>query len=184
YQYVGIYPGGTNVYHGRITDNVDANITAITHIPRARLIITVRLEAALLRNSQYTSDRAFRVSEASNQPLDGNIYEGNSYTAIYPSAYMDLDGNVHPWTEESAQNPELSRLVMRSVNIYTFAPDGYDPYFSANFSVTKEIGNHASVSFFANNFTNSRKYVTSRATGVSAIFTPNFYYGITCRLKF
>ena len=184
YQYVGIYPGGTNVYNGRITDNVDANITAITHIPRARLIITVRLEAALLRNSQYTSDRAFRVSEASNQPLDGNIYEGNSYTAIYPSAYMDLDGNVHPWTEESAQNPELSRLVMRSVNIYTFAPDGYDPYFSANFSVTKEIGNHASVSFFANNFTNSRKYVTSRATGVSAIFTPNFYYGITCRLKF
>jgi len=184
YQYVGIYPGGTTVYNGRITDNIDANITAITHLPRARLVITVRLEAALLRNSRYTSDRAFRVGDASNEPLGGSIYEGNSYTAIYPSAYMDLDGNVHPWTEESARNPELARLVLRSVNIYTFAPDGYNPYFSANFSVTKEIGNHASVSFFANNFTNSRRYVTSRATGVSAIFTPNFYYGITCRIKF
>ena len=49
--------------------------------------------------------------------------------------------------------------------------------------VTKEIGNHVSLSFFANNFTNARQYVTSRATGVSAIFTPNFYYGITCRIK-
>ena len=184
YQYVGIYPGGTNVYNGRITDNVDANITSITHFPRARLIITVRLEAALLRNSRYTSDRAFRVGESSNEPREGSIYDGNSYTAVYPSAYMDLDGRVHPWTDESAQNPELSRLVLRSVNIYTFAQDGYSPYFSANFSVTKEIGNHASVSFFANNFTNARKYVTSRATGVSAIFTPNFYYGITCRIKF
>ena len=183
YQYVGIYPGGTNVYNGRITDNVDANITAITHIPRVRLVITVRLEAALLRNARYTSDRAFRVSSSSTQPQGGSIYDGNSYTAVYPSAYMDLEGTVHPWTEESARDPELSRLILRSVNIYTFAQDGYDPYFSANFSVTKEVGKHASVSFFANNFTNARHFVTSRATGVSAIFTPNFYYGITCRIK-
>ena len=184
YQYVGIYPGGTNVYNGRKTDNLDANLTAITHIPRARLVITIRLEAALLRNSQNTSDRAFKVADTSNRPVEGSIYEGNSYTAIYPSAYMDLDGQIHPWTEESAQNPELARLILRSGNIYTFAQDGYNPYFSANISITKELGKHASFSFFANNFTNSRQYVTSRATGVSAIFTPNFYYGLTCRLKF
>ena len=96
---------------------------------------------------------------------------------------MDLNGVVRPWTEESAANPDLQRLILRSGNIYTFAPDGYDPYFSANLSVTKEIGKHVSFSFFANNFTNSRRFVTSRATGVSAIFTPNFYYGLTCRIK-
>ena len=50
--------------------------------------------------------------------------------------------------------------------------------------VTKEIGEHVSLSFFANNFTNSRPYVKSLATGVGAIFTPAFYYGLTCRLKF
>ena len=183
YQYVGIYRGGTNVYDGRRTDNVDANLTAITHIPRARLVVTLRLEAALLRNSQYTSRRAFTVGADSNTPTGGNIYDGNSYTAIYPEAYMDLDGTVHPWTAESAQAPELARLILRSGNIYTFAPDGYDPYFSANLSVTKEIGSHVSLSFFANNFTNARRFVTSRATGVSAIFTPNFYYGLTCRIK-
>ena len=183
YQYVGIYRGGTNVYDGRKADNVDANLTAITHIPRAQLIITLRLEAALLRNSQYTSRRAFTVDAATNTPTGGNIYDGNSYTAVYPEAYMDLNGVVRPWTEESAANPDLQRLILRSGNIYTFAPDGYDPYFSANLSVTKEIGKHVSFSFFANNFTNSRRFVTSRATGVSAIFTPNFYYGLTCRIK-
>jgi hypothetical protein len=55
---------------------------------------------------------------------------------------------------------------------------------SANLSITKEIGDHVSLSFFANNFTNSRPYVKSLATGVGAIFTPAFYYGLTCRLKF
>jgi outer membrane receptor protein involved in Fe transport len=146
-------------------------------------VITIRLEAALLRRSQYTSSRAFTVDAASNTPTGGNIYDGNSYTAVYPQAYMDLNGVVRPWAEESAANPDLQRLILRSGNMYTFAPDGYDPYFSANLSVTKEIGKHVSLSFFANNFTNSRRFVTSYATGVSAIFTPNFYYGLTCRIK-
>ena len=183
YQYAGIYYGGTNVYDGRRTDNLDANLTAITHIPRARLILTFRVEATLLRNARYTSSRAFTVGADSSVPTGGNIYDGNSYTAVYPDAYIDLDGTVHPWTAASAQDPDLARLILRSGNIYTFAQDGYDPYLSANFSVTKEIGDHVSISFFANNFTNARRYVTSRATGVSAIFTPDFYYGLTCRIK-
>ena len=55
---------------------------------------------------------------------------------------------------------------------------------SANLSITKEIGDHVSLSFFANNFTNSRPYVVSMATGVGTILTPDFYYGLTCRFKF
>ncbi len=184
YQYAGIYNGGTNVYDGRVTDNLDANLTAITRIPRARLIVTVRLEATFLRNARYTSSRAFTVGADSSAPTGGNIYDGNSYTAVYPNAYIDLDGAVHPWTAESAANPDLARLIIRSGNIYTFAQDGYAPWCSANISVTKEIGDHVSLSFFANNFTNARRFVTSRATGVSAIFTPSFYYGLTCRIKF
>ena len=97
---------------------------------------------------------------------------------------MDLEGNVHPFTDEQAADPDFASLILKSANAYTFALDGYGPYMSANLSVTKEIGDHVSLSFFANNFTNSRPYVKSLATGVGAIFTPAFYYGLTCRLKF
>lgn len=189
YQYVGIYAGGNSVINGKVTDNIDANLTAITHIPQARLIVTVRLEASLMKHSRNLSEYdgkayAYTVGEDSNTPTGGDIYDGKSYTAIHPIKYMDLDGNVLNWTEDCMSNPDLARLIIRSGNIYTFAKDGYDPYFSANLSITKEIGDHVSLSFFANNFTNSRRYVTSYATGVSTIFTPAFYYGLTCRLKF
>lgn len=188
YQYVGIYAGGNTILNGRKNKSVDANLTSITHIPQARLVVTCRLEAALLRRMQNLSEHngkpyAFTVSESSNTPTGGDIYDGNSYTAIMPIAYMDLDGNVHDFTREDLDNPELARLVIRSGNIYVFAKDGYDPYFSANLSITKEIGDHVSLSFFANNFTNSRRFVKSFATGVGAIFTPAFYYGLTCRIK-
>ena len=192
YQYVGIYAnGGTNasVSNGKITHNLDANLTAITHIPQVRLIITCRLEATLLRRSRNLSEYdgqayAFTISQNDNTPTGGNIYDGNSYTAVYPVSYMDLDGNVHPFTAAQAADPDFANLILKSDNIYTFAQDGYGMYMSANLSITKEIGDHVSLSFFANNFTNSRRYVKSIASGVGAIFTPAFYYGLTCRLKF
>ncbi len=192
YQYVGIYANGGSsnpVSNGRITNNIDANITAITHIPQVRLIITCRLEMSLLRRSSSLSEYegksyAFTVSETGKTPTGGDIYAGNSYTAVYPVSYMDLDGNVHPFTEAEAVDPAFANLILKSNNAYTFALDGYGPYMSANLSITKEIGDHISLSFFANNFTNSRPYVKSLATGVGAIFTPVFYYGLTCRLKF
>lgn len=192
YPYVGIYANGGNsssTVNGKRTHALDANLTAITHIPRARLIITCRLEMSLVKRSQNLStyrgrDYAYNVTEASNTPIGGNIYDGGSYTAVRPVAYMDLEGGVHPFTDAEAADPEFASLILKSNNAYTFAPDGYDPYFSANLSITKEIGDHVSLSFFANNFTDSRRYVTSYATGVSAKFTPNFYYGLTCRLKF
>ncbi len=192
FQYVGIYAnGGSNnpVSNGRITNNIDANITAITHIPQVRLIITCRLEMSLLRRSRSLSEYegksyAFTVSETGKTPTGGDIYAGNSYTAVYPVSYMDLDGNIHSFTEAEASDPAFANLILKSNNAYTFALDGYGPYMSANLSITKEIGDNISLSFFANNFTNSRPYVKSLATGVGAIFTPVFYYGLTCRLKF
>ena len=191
YQYVGIYANGngTSVANGKVTHNLDANLTAITHIPQARLIITCRLEMSLLRRNRNLSlyngqDYAYTVRETDNTPTGGNIYDGNSFTAIRPVAYMDLDGNIREFTDAEAADPAFANLILKSTNAYTFAQDGYGPYMSANLSITKEIGEHVSLSFFANNFTNSRPYVKSLATGVGAIFTPAFYYGLTCRLKF
>ena len=91
---------------------------------------------------------------------------------------------MHEWTVVEEHSSEYDNLILRSGNSYNFAKDGYKPYFSGNLSITKEIGNHVSLSFFANNFTNSRRFVKSFATGANAIFTPDFYYGLTCRIKF
>lgn len=191
YQYVGIYANGDNVSgtaNGKRTHSLDANITAVTRIPKARLIISCRLEASLVKRSQNLSEYqgneyAFNVSESGHVPTGGSIYDGNSYTAIWPVAYLDLNNEVHPFTSAEAANPEFSYLIRKSGNAYTFAADGYDPYLSANIHITKEIGDHVSLSLHAINFTHSRPYVKSYATGVSALFTPDFYYGLTCRIK-
>ncbi len=191
YQYVGIYATGngssSSLYNGKVSHNLNANITAITHIPSARLIISCRLEASLINRWQYLSqyqggEYAFN-SDQYGTPTQGSIYDGDSYTTIYPIKYMDTAGNIYDFTEAQASDPDFANLIRTSSNAYTFSAGGYDPYMSANLSITKEIGSNVSLSFFANNFTCSRKAVRSYSTGVSAIFTPNFYYGLTCRVK-
>lgn len=191
YQYVGIYANGgeSGTFNGKESHSLNANLTAITHIPEARIIITCRLEMSLLsrfRNlSRYQGkEYAYNVNADGIESIGGSIYGSKNYTAIRPVKYMDENGDVHDFTDKEASDPAFANLIIKSGNAYTFAQNGYGAYLSANLSVTKEIGDHVSLSFFANNFTNSRMYVTSKATGVSAIFTPEFYYGLTCRLKF
>lgn len=191
YQYVGIYANGgeSGTFNGKESHSLNANLTAITHIPEARIVITCRLEMSLLsrfRNlSRYQGkEYAYNVNADGVESIGGSIYDSNDYTAIRPVKYMDENGDVHDFTDKEASDPAFANLIIKSGNAYTFSQDGYGAYLSANLSVTKEIGDHVSLSFFANNFTNSRMFVTSKATGVSAIFTPAFYYGLTCRLKF
>lgn len=191
YQYVGIYANGgeSGTFNGKESHSLNANLMAITHIPEARIVITCRLEMSLLsrfRNlSRYQGkEYAYNVNADGVESIGGSIYDSNNYTAIRPVKYMDENGDVHDFTDKEASDPAFANLIIKSGNAYTFSQDGYGAYLSANLSVTKEIGDHVSLSFFANNFTNSRMYVTSKATGVSAIFTPAFYYGLTCRLKF
>ena len=193
FPYVGIYPdnGGTQsaTYNGMMTKRLNMNLTATTHIPAIRLIVSLRLEASLLRRQQNLSEYegkeyAFNVDEKGQTPTGGSIYDGTSYTAIWPIAYLDLDGNRHPFTDREKNDPKFASMMLRSSNAYQYRLIDYDPYFSANLSITKEIGDHVSVSFYANNFTNARKYVRPYRGGIGAVFTPDFYYGLTLRVKF
>ncbi|MCQ2067151.1 MAG: TonB-dependent receptor [Bacteroidaceae bacterium] len=169
YQYVGVYDNGGNgnlMIKGDVTHSLDANLTAITHIPEARLIITCKIESSLLKRSR-------------------NIATG-SQEVLYPVAYLDVEDMtpvLHPFTEADRTDARFKDLVRTPSNDYLFVQDGYGAYLSANLSITKEIGDRFSLSFFANNFTNSRPYVKSIATGVGAIFTPAFYYGLSCRIE-
>lgn len=206
FRYIGYYIGGNSVANGSISRTLNNNITITTHIPKVRLILSVKLESSLLRHSRSLSDFAdgserARVLADRGKLLEftpgTSIYQGNSFAAVFPEYYESLD---HPgvqvpyleklqWARENDPNlyNDLARLAVTSNYLYTFNEDYLSPYFSANFSVTKELGDIASISFYANNFFNNMGQVYSTKTGnYSSVsnYIPSFYYGLTLRLKF
>ena len=214
YGYIGYYRGSNatstgytanaSVANGSINRQVNSNITLSTHIPKLRMIVALRVETTFLSHSKPVSQLGNGTRGiVIESPTDyfGEPYDGSSrdhYIAVYPEYYSTWDnpGELIPFAEkflwardhDKALYNDLTRLVMKTNYAYVMNPERLSTYYSANLSVTKEIGDHVSVSFYANNFFNNMGKVHSSKTGLdTSLFTsryiPKFYYGLSLRLK-
>jgi hypothetical protein len=206
YQYVAYYTGGNSIGNGSETRQVNTNITIVTHIPAIRLIVSLRTEVVLYRTArnlcEYPEQPAFALesSEAHFPAADNpdQIYNSDRIIAAYPLYYVTYDdmntkipfAEKFRWAKDNdpALFNELARLILRSNTDYYFNDNRISAYCSANINVTKEIGNFASLSFHAANFTNNLRQVkTSAANQRQSLFRssyiPYFYYGLSLKIK-
>jgi outer membrane receptor protein involved in Fe transport len=129
-------------------------------------------------------------------PYDGSATD--KYIAVYPDYYTTWDNPTEmiPFAErflwakdnDPALYSDLAKLVVRSNYAYTMNPNRLSAYYSANLSVTKEIGDHIALSFYANNFFNTMRRVHSSQTDLDtslfgSSYVPSYYYGLSLRLK-
>ena len=205
YKYVGVFYGDNTTSNGKVTRSIHNNLTITTNIPEVRMIVSVKLESSLLNYSRALSERAdgsprcYVLSDNTDilSLTDASVYDGECYTVLFPDTYFSFDDNTQrdflkdlKWAKEN--DPEmyadLTKLIVAGTTYnYTFLEDYISPYFSANFSITKEIGDLASISFYANNFFNNMGQVySSKTKNYSSVssYIPRFYYGLTLRLKF
>ena len=214
YQYVGYYRGSNNtgtgslatasVSNGALSKQLNLNTTITTHIPKIRMIVALRLECSLYdyRRSLSELEDGTRGIVLDNQsdyfgvPYDGN--SENRYVAIYPEYFSTWDNpnELIPFAERFVwardNDPtlynDLSKLVQKSNYAYVMNANRLSAYYSANLSVTKEIGDHVSISFYANNFFNNMKKIHSSQTGLDtslfgSSYIPSYYYGLSLKLK-
>ncbi|MBQ9463197.1 MAG: TonB-dependent receptor [Bacteroidales bacterium] len=204
FKYIGYYYGSNQVANGSESRSLSNNITITTHIPKVRMVLSVKLEASLLNYSRALSERpggkrTYVVQDRADVlgfDPSASVYDGESYAVLFPDYYASFDNPVREpfldklrWAKDN--DPELysdlSKLVVTSNYLYQFGKEYLSPFFSANVSVTKEIGDFASVSFYANNFFNNMGQVYNTKTKVYESvykYIPSFYYGLTVRFKF
>jgi len=206
YRYIGYYYGGSTSANGVKTQRLTSNATLITHIPKLRLVFTLRLEGTFINSKQSLSEmpggeRSFtidRVGQTIPSSTNGDIYSGG-YTATYPLYYTSFDDmetqipfrEKYLWAHENDQTlyNDLSKMVINTNRDYTFKKQSYTPYFSANINVSKEIGKLFKMTFYANNFLNSMAKVKQKQDDTEksllnggGLITP-FYYGISLKIK-
>lgn len=206
YRYIGYYIGDNGISNGSETRKLKTNVTVTTQIPKVRMIFSLKLEGTLLNYSQALSEgaegalRSHVLSDKADilSTTDGSVYDGDNYSVVYPEYYVSFDDpepknylEMLKWARANNDTElysDLSKLAVSSSTLkYYFNKDYITPYFCANFSVTKEIGDLASLSFYANNFFNNLSQVYSTRTGkYSSVsgYISKFYYGMTIRLKF
>ncbi|NDV68505.1 TonB-dependent receptor [Dysgonomonas sp. 25] len=214
YKYIGYYVGtsnystesggGASPSNGSITKRINTNLTITTHIPKIRLIISAKIESSLYnydrRLSEYNgSNWGYALDDISDDfSANTDIYSGDKYVAVYPLYYSTWDdpdtkipfADKFKWAKDNDYNLylELRDLVRKTNAKSYFKPEKISAYFSVNISVTKEIGDFASISFYATNFLNSMKRVRRSQNNLEvslydSSYIPKFYYGLSLRLK-
>jgi hypothetical protein len=107
-----------------------------------------------------------------------------------PVGYLSLeDGQSHFFengkytTTQQLKDDGLGYMV-RNVNHSYAIKQTLKPYFQFNFNLTKEIGDKARISFFANNFFRSYpRMEDKRNPGHFQIYNSNFYFGMELTFK-
>ncbi len=184
YQYIGWYRGTngttsaqTSIANGAISKTLNLNTTITTHIPKIRLIMALRIESTLYSYRKSLSN------------FDGDVYPEYYTTWDDPNTMIPF-AEKFLWAKDNDQTlyNDLQNLVVHPNAAYVMNANRISAYYSANLSVTKEIGDHVSISFYANNFFNNMKTVHSSQTDLdtslfSSSYIPSYYYGLSLRLK-
>ena len=184
YQYIGWYRGTngttsaqTSIANGAISKTLNLNTTITTHIPKIRLIMALRIESTLYSYRKSLSN------------FEGDVYPEYYTTWDDPNTMIPFAEKLL-WAKDNDQTlyNDLQNLVVHPNAAYVMNANRISAYYSANLSVTKEIGDHVSISFYANNFFNNMKTVHSSQTDLdtslfSSSYIPSYYYGLSLRLK-
>ncbi|NDV67038.1 TonB-dependent receptor [Bacteroides sp. 224] len=176
--------------NGSLSKQVNANMTVSTHIPKLRLIFSLKIEGSFYNYKRYLSEY--------NGANRGFVLEDGEGYRVYPLYYTSWNdpntqipfAETFAWAKENDPDlyTDLSQLVVKSNTTYFFNPQKISSYFSANISITKEIGRYASISFYANNFLNNMNRIKNtwndtESSLYNSTYIPKFYYGLALRLK-
>lgn len=156
-KYVAIYEND-NV-DGSLLQQFNTNVTIDSYLPHLGLIISTSLQNIWFRSRQ------------------------NAPAASWPTAYMDVEGNVFPFTKESQADPVL-KLFNRNFSATFFNRNTVPIDLQCNIKVTKEFKKMAAVSMFVNRlFTYTPDY-TNNGVSVTRSGFSSPYFGMELNLKF
>lgn len=188
--FIAGFIGGKSMNDGTQNQRFNSNVTLITHIPKLRLITSLTVQCVWLNRSRNLQPRNVYLLDEEGNPVYGDFSSGTDGRTLYkdPDYYMNAAGQVLPFSRELYEDPIYGaayRTYLQSANSSnTYMENSLKPYFMANLRVTKEIGNLAQISFYANNFTDSRPKMKLRSSGTYVRVNTDIYFGVELKLKF
>lgn len=192
FPYVSVFEGTSSLSVGQNRDRFATSVNFVTNIPKLRMVVSLTTQFVLMdRTWNILNNHDVYEYDANGNQVYGDYANNGTESTLYrdPVAYIDRDGNMKPFSDFYTTSDEDLRLrlgMMRySSNFaYVFLKNSYNPYVMANIRVTKEIGDFAKISFYANNFTNSRPIMrnSARPNAIGDRKNTEIYFGAELRI--
>ncbi len=147
-EYIGIYPSGKS----KTSERLNTNFRFVTHSTKLKLILTTNINLIWFESFK------------------------NEFYQAYPDYLLNKDNEVIVFSEEMINSPEFREFYKQ--NTPSFYRKTKLPILPlCNFKLSKELGNRAKLSFYANNFINHRPVYQNQDTGYFIRRNPALYFG-------
>ena len=189
FPYVGIYGGSSTASNGSVKERLSTNVRFITHIPSLAMVVTLTAQMVFMDRTRNVSEfgglvRPYYYDDLGRRIGGEAALNDTEHTKfIDPLFIMDRNGNVTPFTEEMARDPQYENLLVKTNTTTYYLQQSYPFYGMLNLRLSKEIGKVATVSFYANNFLNLRGRVNNSVTGYPANRNTPIYFGAEVKLS-
>ena len=175
YPWVGLYGGSSTTSNGTVKDRFNTNVRFITHIPQLAMVVTLSAQMVFLERTQ-------NVCTFNGQEL-AVFHPEDAAWHVRPLYIMDRAGRLMTFTEEMAADPQYRNLILTTNTDTYYVRQGYPFYGMLNLRLSKEIGQVATVSFYANNFLNFRGRVRNSVTHYPNDRNTPLYFGAEIKLS-
>lgn len=163
FPYLSVLPGNSGNKKQRLNSNIKIN----THIPALKMVTSITGMLIWFEKNRNNwedeagNDLAYSLGP-NNEKLYGQ-YEGVDKIFVDPIGFYDKEMVYHQWQSNYSFETPYSFMVNQSRDDF-YITEGLPFTWQINLKLTKEIGDKAKLSFFANNIFNHRplhKYLLS-----------------------
>lgn len=195
FPFVAVFDSQDGMSMGLCRDRLSTSINLVTNIPSVRMVVSLTTQCVWMNRmwNIYDEGKIYTL-DANNNPVYGDYNNRKNMATMYrdPVAFMDMNGNMYDFKSiyHTTTDPDLKRRLLQMVSATNqttfFLKTSYNPYFMANIRITKELGDMAGLSFYANNFTNSNPLMkdNARPTMTGLRMNTGIYFGAELRLTF
>lgn len=175
YPYVGVYAGTSTTSNVTVRERLSTNVRLITHIPQLAMVVTLTTQLVFID--------AARNSHISGGQEDAWYDEKAGTWCVAPVYYLDRADRLRPFDRSMADDPQFRNLILTTNTDTYYVRQGYPFYGMLNLRLSKEIGQLATVSFYANNFLNLRGRVRNSVTHYPSDRNTPIYFGAEVKLS-
>ncbi len=181
FPYLPVYAGNDGYTKQRLNSNLRIN----THIPKIKMICSLtgmfiwHSKSTRFWNNHNNTPLYYSLDDMGNKQY--GVTNGEDMLYIDPIGYYDFDMNYHSW-DASVERELPYKTMIKQRRADFFNMDKNPPTWQLNMKLTKEIGKHAKISFFANNILNHRPLRTSRINDTYYRANQPTYFGAEVKL--
>ena len=176
FPYLPVFPGG----NGDLLQRLNSNFQVVTHIPKFKMVTSFSAQVIWFdKSANYWVDDnnkpIYFAKGENNQKIYGKT-DGVDKVYIDPIAYYDKNMEYHLWQDNMTFETPYYFMVKAYKN-NNFNTMSLPVVCQINLKLTKEIGQKAKLSFFANNIFNDRPLFKNPNTDYYVRRNQTAYFG-------